>query len=170
MNIIIRPVEPDEISQLGDIERSAGELFRDQGMDDVAEGSVISPEFAISFTRFGAALVADVDGKLAGFALAAPYDRHAHLYEVSVAQAFQGTGIGRKLVEAVNGWAQENDFKAVTLSTFSDVPWNAPFYAKLGFRKLDLQEWTPAFYVLRAHEEDAGLDIDRRCFMKKDLA
>jgi len=170
MNIVIRPVEPDEICELGDIERSAGELFRDHGMDDVAEGAVISPEFAISFTRYGAALVADVDGKLAGFALAAPYDRHAHLYEVSVAQGFQGAGIGRKLVEAVSDWAKEKGFKAMTLSTFSDVPWNAPFYAKLGFRKFDAHEWTPAFYVLHAHEENSGLDVDRRCFMKKDLA
>jgi len=170
MSIIIRPAEPDEFSKLGDIERSAGELFRDHGMSDIAEGSVVPPEFAISFARYGAALVAEVEGNLAGFAFGASYDVHAHLYEVSVARAFQGKGIGRKLVDAIIEWANSKSFQAITLSTFSDVAWNAPFYETLGFRKLDAHEWTPAFHVLRAHEEDAGLDIDRRCFMRKELS
>lgn len=169
MKIVIRSAEPDEFTKLGEIERSAGELFRAHGMDDVAEGATVAPEFAISFARSGIALVAEADGTLAGFSLAASYDRDAHLYEVSVSRDFQGAGIGRKLVETVNGWAKEKGFKAITLSTFSDVPWNAPFYETLGFRKLGHFEWTPAFHVLRAHEEAAGLDVDRRCFMKKDL-
>jgi GNAT superfamily N-acetyltransferase len=169
MKIVIRAAEPDELKRLGDIERSAGELFREQGLDDVADGSTVAPEFVVSFARFGAVLVAEADGTLAGFALVASYDRHAHLYEVSVSKDFQGEGIGRKLVGAVNEWARSKGFKAVTLSTFSDVPWNAPFYETIGFRQLAAHEWTPAFHVLRAHEEDAGLDIDRRCFMMKDL-
>ncbi len=168
-NIVIRPVAPDEIATLGDVERSAAELFGQHGYKDVAEGARIPPVFTLSFTRFGVALVALVDGRLAGFALGASYDRGAHLYEVSVAQGFQGAGIGRKLVEAICDWAQGEGFEAITLSTFSDVPWNAPFYETLGFRTLEPHQWTPAFFVLRAHEEDAGLDVARRCIMRKDL-
>jgi acyl-CoA dehydrogenase len=33
---------------------------------------------------------------------------------------------------------------AVTLSTFRDIPWNAPLYERIGFRYLDRAEWTPA--------------------------
>lgn len=168
-NIVVRPVEPDEIARLGDLERSAAELFRQHGLDDVAEGATIPPTLALAFTRFGAALVAEADGVLAGFAFVASYDIHAHLYEVSVAKDFQGSGIGRKLVEAVCDWAVEHEFKAVTLSTFSDVPWNAPFYQSIGFRILEPHQWTPALYMLREHEKDAGLDVARRCIMRKDL-
>jgi GNAT superfamily N-acetyltransferase len=169
MTVQIRPVEPDEIPLLGLIEKSAGELFRDHGMDDVANGGLMPANFILSFTRFGGALVADVEGTVAGFALVAAYDRHAHLYEVSVAREFQGQGVGRKLVEGACSWAVSQDYKALTLSTFSDVPWNAPFYATLGFDILPESEWSPAFHVLRGREEDAGLDITRRCFMRKEL-
>lgn len=169
MSLVIRAAEPDEIAMLGEIERSAGTIFADHGMNDVAEGATMPPAFIVAFSRYGAALVADKDGTLAGFACAASFDVHAHLYEVSVARDFQGQGIGRSLVDAVCDWACEKGFKAITLSTFSDVPWNAPFYEKLGFRKLEQHAWTPAFHVLRAHEEDSGLDVARRCFMKKDL-
>lgn len=169
MTTRIRPVEPDEIPLLGPIEKSAGELFREHDMDDVADGGQMPAAFIISFTRFGGALVADVDGAVAGFALVAAYDKHAHLYEVSVAREFQGKGIGRKLVEGACDWAVSHNHKALTLSTFSDVPWNAPFYASLGFEVLPESEWSPAFHMLQGREEDAGLDISRRCFMRKDL-
>ncbi|WOF73738.1 GNAT family N-acetyltransferase [Parvibaculaceae bacterium PLY_AMNH_Bact1] len=170
MTVYIRPVEPDEIPLLGPIEKSAGELFRDQGMDDVADGGQMPATFILSFTRFGGALVADVDGAVAGFALVAAYDKHAHLYEVSVGREFQGQGIGRKLVLSACDWAVSHEYAALTLSTFSDVPWNAPFYATLGFGVLPESEWSPAFHVLRGREEDAGLDISRRVFMRKELA
>ncbi|AWZ00450.1 putative acetyltransferase [Rhodobiaceae bacterium] len=170
MTVHIRPVEPDEIPLLGPIEKSAGELFRDHGMDDVADGGHMPANFILSFTRFGGALVADVEGAVAGFALVAAYDKHAHLYEISVAREFQGQGVGRKLVEEACNWAVSQDYKALTLSTFGDVPWNAPFYATLGFDLLPESEWSPAFHVLRGREEDAGLDIARRVFMRKELA
>jgi GNAT superfamily N-acetyltransferase len=170
MTVIVRPVEPDEIALLNGIEKSAAELFRDNGLDDVAEGGHLPAGFVLAFTRYGAALVAEVDRTVAGFALAAPYDQHAHLYEVSVGRNFQGRGIGRELVEGVCSWAQTKDFVAITLSTFRDVPWNAPFYASMGFRILEAPEWTPAFHVLYGREEDAGLDVSRRCFMRKDLS
>lgn len=169
MTVHIRTVEPDEIPLLGPIEKSAGELFYDQGMDDVANGGHMPATFILSFTRFGVALVADVDSAVAGFALVAVYDKHAHLYEVSVGREFQGKGIGRKLVQATCDWAVSQKHKALTLSTFRDVPWNAPFYATLGFEVLPECEWSPAFHMLRGREEDAGLDISRRVFMRKEL-
>lgn len=169
MSVTIRPAQPDEFNRLGEIESSAAELFKDIGMDEIAEGDPMPAEFVVAFGRFGAAFVAERDNALAGFALVAPFDIHAHLYEISVARDHQGHGIGRKLVDAVCDWSKNKGFKAITLSTFQDVPWNAPFYESVGFRKLKRFEWSPAMHMMRGREESAGLDTDRRCLMRKDL-
>ena len=65
-------------------------------------------------------------------------------------------GRGRALVEAVCSWAAANGYPAVTLTTFRDVPWNAPFYSKLGFR--ELTELTPGLEAIRSHERAIGDD------------
>lgn len=41
------------------------------------------------------------------------------------------------LLEQVIEGAQQMRYPAVTLTTFRDVPWNAPFYTRLGFAMLD---------------------------------
>jgi hypothetical protein len=44
----------------------------------------------------------------------------------------------------------------VTLTTYADVPWNGPWYARHGFA--ELAELTPELARLRAAERAAGLD------------
>ena len=52
-----------------------------------------------------------------------------------------GTAAGaweHKLVLQVCDWAAGNGYASVTLTTFRDVPWNMPFYERLGFRVIPL--------------------------------
>jgi hypothetical protein len=42
-------------------------------------------------------------------------------------------GIRRRLVEAAKTTANEPGYDRITLRTFADVPWNAPFYSTCGF-------------------------------------
>ncbi len=60
-------------------------------------------------------------------------DGEGLLDEVAVAPAHGRRGIGRALVDEVVAWAAAGGFPSVTLATFRDVPWNAPYYEKLGF-------------------------------------
>ncbi|MEQ9519970.1 MAG: GNAT family N-acetyltransferase [Parvibaculum sp.] len=170
MSVIIRRAEPEDFPKLGAIEISAGELFREHGLADVADNPPTDIPFFLSCARFGAVLVAEIEGTLAGFALAAKYDGTAHLYEVSVSRDHQGHGVGRKLIEGVCDWAKGEGFKSITLSTFSDLPWNAPFYTKLGFSIIGSGDYSPAMMMLRGREEHNGLDMSRRCLMRKELA
>lgn len=62
-----------------------------------------------------------------------------HIDEVDVLRAFQSQGIGRALLGAAADWARTKGLQTLSLTTFRDVPWNAPFYASFGFR-----EWDPA--------------------------
>src|SRR5262249_57642651 len=78
-------------------------------------------------------------------------------------------GIGTRLVSAVCAWAEAQGFSAITLSTFRDVPWNAPFYERLGFRRLQLAELSSALREVRAREQHLGIALDRRVMMRRDL-
>ena len=45
----------------------------------------------------------------------------------------------------------------VTLTTFEDLPWNAPFYQRLGFRKLTEDELTAPIATLLERERAVGM-------------
>ena len=53
-------------------------------------------------------------------------------------------------------WAQLHGLPAVTLTTFRDVPWNAPFYARLRVRVIEAL--SPGLQAIRDHEQDIGYD------------
>ena len=57
---------------------------------------------------------------------------------------------------------------ALTLTTFADVPWNAPYYARCGFRILHDAEITPGLRAIRHHEAALGLDRWPRVCMRRD--
>lgn len=68
-----------------------------------------------------------------GFAHVIEIDGHAHLEQLSVLPAHGRRGIGRRLVGAVLDEARQRGHARVTLRTYAEVPWNAPFYASCGF-------------------------------------
>jgi N-acetylglutamate synthase-like GNAT family acetyltransferase len=76
-----------------------------------------------------------------------------------------GSGIGSALLATVCAHARAAGLRAVTLTTFRDVPWNAPFCARRGFRVLPEDEWTPGLAALVAREEELGLPRGMRVVM-----
>ena len=88
-----------------------------------------------------------------------------HLAEVDVLPSCGKKGIGASLVNSVCCWAEKKGFIYVTLTTFKHIPWNAPFYKKLGFRVLNTDEFSPdiAFRVDKEHKQ--GLLKEDRCVM-----
>jgi len=169
MTYDIRQAHAGDLPLLADIERAAGALFATAGIGEVDLNDVAELRFVESVARTSGVFVATKDDKPVGFILAAPLDVHIHIYELSVHPDHGRQGLGRRLVDTVCDDAAARGFKAVTLSTFIDVPWNGPFYAACGFRVLDPAEWTPAFYLAHYHEDELGLPLERRCFMRRDL-
>jgi hypothetical protein len=49
------------------------------------------------------------------------------------------------------------------------VPWNGPYYRRLGFREVPPAEETPGLRRVRAHEAAIGLDRWPRLCMRRDL-
>lgn len=50
-------------------------------------------------------------------------------------------------------YAHASHCRALTLTTFCDVPWNAPFYARLGFQRLTWQEAGERLRAILGHEQ-----------------
>lgn len=73
------------------------------------------------------------DGEAVGFAHVLEVDGQAHLEQLSVLRAHARRGHGRRLVEAARSTAAERGHDRITLRTYADVPWNAPFSATCGF-------------------------------------
>lgn len=114
-------------------------------------------------------MAAGPDEQPVGFALVSVVDGLAHLEELDVHPEHGRRGLGTALVETVREWARNAGFKAITLSTFRDVPWNAPFYAQLGFRVLTEDELTEGLLQLREAEAGRGLPIRARVMMRREL-
>lgn len=57
----------------------------------------------------------------------------------------------------------------MTLTTFAEVAWNAPYYRRLGFRDLHAGELGEQLRVLRAQEAAAGLDAWPRVAMVRPV-
>ena len=68
-----------------------------------------------------------------GFALTRIYGSDLHLEEVSVDPDSSRQGHGRALVGTVIQAAVDRNFARVTLTTFSHLVWNRPFYESCGF-------------------------------------
>jgi GNAT superfamily N-acetyltransferase len=93
-------------------------------------------------------------------------DGYAHIEQVSVHPGHSRQGIGRMLIDHVGTWATSRGLAGLTLTTFTEVPWNAPYYARLGFRVVT--DLSPGLRALRAHEAAIGLDAWPRVVMRRD--
>jgi GNAT superfamily N-acetyltransferase len=120
--------------------------------------------------REGHLWVATANNRPVGFAYVEVFEpRIAHLDEIDVHPDHGRRGLGRRLVMAVCDWAESVGFEAVTLCTFRDVPWNMPFYKKLGFDVVLDDMLSPAVASVVADEARRGLDISRRVVMRRTL-
>jgi predicted N-acetyltransferase YhbS len=88
---------------------------------------------------------------------------------MSVAETFQGHGVGRALLKAVIEWATAHHLAALTLTTFRDVPWNAPFYNRLGFKVLSAPRLDTRLATLLRKEAEGGFAESTRCAMRLSL-
>jgi GNAT superfamily N-acetyltransferase len=102
-----------------------------------------------------------------GFAHVLEVPGGSHLEQLSVRPSAAHRGHGRALVEAVKSESRHRGSKRVTLRTFADVPWNAPFYSTCDFIERDPD--SDFLRNLLAAEQQQGLGHGRRIQMNFDL-
>lgn len=169
--MLVRLGRPEEAARLQQLEIDAGQLFREIGMDQIADDeppALDVLEAAIAEERLW---VAEIDLEpMAGYAMAVVLEGAPHLEQVSVLPAHQRRGVGRALVNEGCDWARRLGADSITLRTFRDVPWNGPLYERLGFVPIDESELTPTLLRVREREIEIGLDAaGPRVAMRRQL-
>jgi len=166
---MIRLAREDDLPVIQELERAAGAGFRRLGMGAVADDPPPSVDVLRSYQRDDRAwvFVDDVDRPIA-YLLVEMVDACAHIEQVSVHPAHAHQGIGARLIDYAQAWGRQHGAQALTLTTYVDVPWNAPYYRRLGFRELGDGELTEGLRAIRAAEADLGLDEWPRCAMIRD--
>jgi predicted N-acetyltransferase YhbS len=74
---------------------------------------------------------------------------------ISVATEHARRGLGASLIERLEADAAAKHRRALTLTTFRDVPWNAQYYARLGFVVLEAGEYGPELRALIERERNS---------------
>lgn len=163
--IRVRLAQAADIPLLPDIERSAAEAFRTTRHAWVADDSVTEAEAYHPLIAAQLVWVAEDDSVLAGFVSTILAGDALHVLELAVHLDHQRKGIGRRLMQAVIYTARTTGLRAVTLTTFLDVAFNAPFYGSMGF---DILDHPPARLLdLLSAETQRGLT--HRCAMRLNL-
>jgi GNAT superfamily N-acetyltransferase len=166
----IRPLRQAELPVLQDIERAAGRLFADIGMPEVAEDEPLPLDALARYCHAGGAWVAtDTTDVPVGYLLSDTVDGNLHIEQVSVHPRSARRRVGQRLIDHLADQATAAGIPALTLTTFADVPWNAPYYARCGFVTLDDDVLSPGLKAIRQREAEHGLDRWPRVCMRREL-
>jgi ribosomal protein S18 acetylase RimI-like enzyme len=127
----IRPAVPADFAALQDIERSAGQAFHAIGMPEIADDD---PPTLADLTRYQQAarawVTAGPDDHPVAYLLADPVDGNLHVGQVSVHAGYARQGLGRAMLDHAASVAVAAGQPALTLTTFTNVPLNAPYYER----------------------------------------
>jgi GNAT superfamily N-acetyltransferase len=153
--VLIRLAQPAELPYLLEIENASGEPFRDIGMPEIADDDPMS---LADLAEHEVWVAIGAEGVPVAFIAVGDVDGATHVHQVSVHPSHARQGIGAALIEHVT-----RSERAVTLTTFRDVPWNAPYYERLGFRAV--ADISPGLAEIMREEASRGLDPATRVAM-----
>ena len=162
----IRLARENELYQLNAIEEAASQLFENTKFALEVDQDSLSIDLLREQQAQDLVWVAvdDRDNPV-GFAVVMVMGDRIHLHELSVTPEHGRKGLGTRLIETITQFAESYGFTGVTLSTFRDIPWNAAFYKKLGFRAMKDEEIGIKLQNIRTKEAQNGLPISERILM-----
>jgi GNAT superfamily N-acetyltransferase len=164
----LRRARPEELAVLPEVEHLAAQQFLQSAHPFIAGAETQTLEQLREYQRQGGVWVAvpAEGGGIAAFALCKEVDGAAYLAELDVHPEHARQGLGRALFEVLRHWAREQGYAEMLLTTFRDVPWNAPYYERWGFRIMREDEPGPGLRAIREHETRSGLPpASRVCMM-----
>ena len=166
----IRLARLSEAALLPAIEHSSDQLFRDGEFDHIARAPPPPASAYWPHVQAGAVWVAANGGDAPVAFLAAGTETDgAVIHQLSVALDRQRQGLGSALMAAVIAWAGETRQPRLMLTTFRGVPWNEPYYRRLGFVEPSVERRPATLSRLLDREAVMGHDPARRCGLVLEL-
>ena len=145
---VVRVASAADLQEVPGVEAAADELFRARGVVDL-------PAPVPASSRAAAWRVLVVGRPVVGFAVLERLDGDVHLEQLSVHPSAMRRGLGAALLAATVQEAPAAGARRVTLLTYADVPWNAPWYARHGWHLTD--DLGPQLRALAEHEVELAL-------------
>ena len=169
MSMTIRLAEQEHLAEIPKIELAAATMFSEADLPAGLRYKVTHISFLKEALERDCLWVALHEDRPVGFAAASIVDGAGYLDELAVRPKFGRQGIGTRLVSMVIEWARAENFPWLTLITYAHLAWNAPFYEKLGFRKMNSAEHGKELAGLIKEERRIGLNAAMRMAMRLDL-
>ena len=167
---MVRRGRVDELDALCALEVEADGRFAAVGLARVLGSSAPRVDSLYDAVKDGRLFVAtDIGDRPIGFVRIERLDGQAHIEQVSVHPAQAGHRVGAQLLTVAQQWARAHGGDRLTLTTFRDVPWNGPYYERLGWVVLPAEQLGPDLAAARARERRLGLDVAPRQAMVKYL-
>ncbi len=155
---MIQCATENDIPLLDAIEASAGTIFPAGLLPENVLAERVPHDVFVDVMTQGRLLVAvDTAHIPVGFAFWQIVDDSALLALIEVHPMHGQKGIGSALVAQIIEQVAKAGFQYLYLTTFSDVPWNAPFYQKLGFILLDAENQPDFIKDNLRDEQERGL-------------
>jgi GNAT superfamily N-acetyltransferase len=135
---VIRAGRVEDLETLCEIDTDAATLFEHAGLFlDLPRDHEFSVDERLRWERSLAAgnalLAVDPDGHAIGFAACGTLDSEPYLDQLSVRTHAMRRGVGSAMLSAVEAMVRSAGGRTLWLTTYGHLPWNRPFYERVGF-------------------------------------
>ncbi|HXC53613.1 MAG TPA: GNAT family N-acetyltransferase [Candidatus Limnocylindrales bacterium] len=162
----IQLARPSDVGRFAAIELAAARLLIGHAPESILTEST-HPDALHAAQAQGRLWVALEEDVPVGFAIVEMLaDGMPHLNEIDVHPDHGRRGIGAALVRTICAWAVKGGYEELTLTTFRSVPWNMPFYSRMGFEEIPPAELSPELLEVIRDETARGLDPAARVAMR----
>jgi GNAT superfamily N-acetyltransferase len=170
----IRPVRPDELPTMLEIDDDAGALFAAHGVhvslaDDHPFVRAERRLFRAASGRGEAFFAVDEARRAVGLLVLGTRDGAPYVEQLAVRIEAMRRGIGARLLQKAIAWADARAGE-LWLTTYAHLPFNAPYYARFGFASVPESVCGPHMKdTLRTqrealpHPEERVAMVRRRC-------
>lgn len=173
--VSLRPAVAGELDLLRAIDEDAARLYAEHGVPiqlghdyPYAQAELARWQRSIELGR--ACFALDAAGNPVGFASFDLVDGQPYLDQLAVRRSAMRRGIGARLLQRAERWAQSAGGSALWLTTYAHLPFNAPYYERHGYEIMPEATCSPG---ILQHLEDQRRHLpapDQRVAMRLRLA
>ncbi|MEI5998108.1 GNAT family N-acetyltransferase [Paraburkholderia bengalensis] len=167
--VLYRFAVPRDVASIRVVESEAAQRFVSVGLTGIAAARPMDAPFVLKKVRASEVIVAECGGECVGFVMFAMLRSRIYVEALDVVPQHAGRRIGAALLDEVDARARESGATRVELSTFRHVPWNAPYYRRLGFSELADDELDATLLRIRRLRIARGVDETKRVFMRREV-